>query len=285
MMEFETKKDGIDLATLRQEAFRMVANASAKITPVALEKRLSEELDVNKKQIKSVIRDLVAGGELAYTYEYGSTYLEPSFARPVRVSTHIVLQPPGHRQHAAPDDVVVKIKPGASFGIGNHPTTRLALQGIDVALWGGPALNKTNQTRVLDIGTGSGVLLVTALLCGVQTGLGVDIDACARAEAAGNVRINGLDGRATISGQPLADIHQRFSVIAANLRLPGLKKMQCHINERADTDCFLILSGIREDELDDLTKVYERMRFETIWAANERGWAGVVMRRIQMKKG
>ena len=284
-MQIDTKKDLANVDTLRQFVLKMVTTSPAKITPTTLEKRVVEEFAINKKQIRSVLRDLVASGELAYTYEYGSTYLEPSFAKPVRVSPHIVLQPPEHHYRTGPKDVVVKIKPGASFGIGNHPTTRLALQGIDFALWDGQLLNKKNQTRVLDIGTGSGVLLVTALLCGVQTGLGVDIDACARAEAAGNLRINGLDDRASVSGQSLADIHQRFSTILANLRLPSLKKMQCHINERADTDCLLILSGIRDDERDDLINVYQQIGFETIWAANALGWSGVVLRRIQMKKG
>ena len=278
-MQFDTKKSQVDVHTLRQNAFGIVANSSAKITPVALEKRLFEVFAVNKKQIKSVIRDLVAGGELSYTYEYGSTYLERSFARPVRVSTHIVLQPPGHHYRTGPNDVVVNIKPGASFGAGNHPTTRLALQGIDFTLLGDPVRHKTNPARVLDIGTGSGVLLVTALLCGMQTGLGIDIDACARFEAAENVRINYLDDRAAITGQSLADIHQRFSVILANLRFPSLKKMPRLIDERADADCFLILSGIRDDELDDLLEAYGRIRFEKIWAAHELGWSGIVLRR------
>ena len=164
---------------------------------------MTDTFGINKKQTKSVIRELVAGGELAYTYEYGCTFLERSFAKPVRISKHIVLQPPGHHHPANPKDVVVKIKPGASFGAGNHPTTRLAIQGIEFVLLGDQALDKTNNTSVLDIGTGSGVLLITAILCGMQTGLGIDIDACARVEAAENVRINGLDDRVAFPGNLL----------------------------------------------------------------------------------
>jgi len=282
-MQFETKKDRVDVDTLRENALNIVATSTAKITPVNLEKRLIAEFAVNKRQAKSVIRALVTGGELAYTYEYGCTFLERSFAKPVRVSTHIVLQPPGHHHRFDPNDVVVKIKPGVSFGAGNHPTTRLALQGIEFAFLGDQVLGKTNSADVLDIGTGSGVLLITAILCGMQTGLGVDIDACARVEAAENVRINALEDRAAISGQSLADIHQRFSLILANLRLPSLKKMLSQINEKANTNCFLILSGIRNYELDDLLKVYEQIQFEKIWTGNELGWSGAVLRRPAQK--
>lgn len=279
-MPFDSKKYKTDSDSLCEIALSIVATSSAKITPGKLEKRLCEKFELNKKQIKSVIRDLVARGELTYTYEYGCTFLERSFAKPVRISKHIVLQPPGHHHRSDPKDVVVKIKPGASFGAGNHPTTRLAIKGIEFALLGDQALDKTNNTRVLDIGTGSGVLLITAILCGVQTGLGVDIDACARVEAADNVRINALEDRVSISGQSLAGIRQRFSVILANLRFPSLKKMLIQINERADKNCFLILSGIRDYELDNLLKVYQQIQFEKIWTGNELGWSGVALRRV-----
>ncbi|MBT8368535.1 MAG: 50S ribosomal protein L11 methyltransferase, partial [Deltaproteobacteria bacterium] len=179
----------------------MVTTSPAKITPLALEKRLFEKYELNKKQIKSVIRDLVAAGELSYTYEYGSTYLERSFAKAVRISKHVVLQPLGHHYRSHPNDVVVEIKPGASFGAGNHPTTRLAIKGIEFVLLGGQVVDKRHNTSVLDIGTGSGVLLITAILCGLETGLGIDIDACAQVEAAENVRINGLEDRVVVSGQ------------------------------------------------------------------------------------
>jgi ribosomal protein L11 methyltransferase len=278
-MQSNSRIDTIDADSLPEKVLNIVAASSAKITPVALGKRLLEEFALNKRQVKSVINDLVAGGELIYTYEYGSTFLERSFAKPVRVSKHIVLQPPGHHHSFKPNDVVVKIKPGVSFGAGNHPTTRLAIQGLEFALLGHQDVDKTKHTGVLDIGTGSGVLLITAILCGVQTGLGVDIDACARVEAAENVRINALEDRAAISGRSLADIHQRFSIILANLRFPSLKMMRSRINEKADPNCLLIFSGIRDDELDDLIQVYRHIQFERLWADNELGWSGVVLRR------
>lgn len=279
-MQIISKKFPDDLAVVREYTIRTVVDSPVRITPSALEKMLTDTFGMDRKQIKSVIRELVAGGEIFYTYEYGCTFLERSFARPVRISKHIVLQPPGHHHPANPEDVVVKIKPGASFGAGNHPTTRLAIQGIEFVLLGDKALDKTNNTSVLDIGTGSGVLLITAVLCGMQTGLGIDIEACARVEAAENGRINALEDRVAISGQSLAAIGQRFSVILANLRLPSLKKMLSQIDEKADKNCFLIFSGIRDYELDDFLKVYQQIQFEKVWTGNELGWTGVVLQKI-----
>ena len=278
-MKFDSKKYTIDADSVRERALSIVATSSTKIAPFALEKRLFEEYGINKKKVKSVIRELVADGELAYTYEYGSTFLERSFAKPVRISQHIVLMPPGHHYRAKPNDVVVNIKPGASFGAGNHPTTRLAIKGIEFVLLGDQLVDIKNDSSVLDIGTGSGVLLITAILSGMQTGLGLDIDACARVEAAENVRINGLENRVVISGQSLSGMRQYFSIILGNLRFPSLKKMLCQINERANPNSFLILSGIRDYELDDLLMVYEEIQFKKIWAESELGWSGIVLRR------
>ena len=81
---------------MRKHVLRMVADSLAKIAPSALGKLLFERYGLNKKQIKSVIRDLVDAGELTYTYtyEFGSTFLERSFGKPVRISRYVVLKPP-----------------------------------------------------------------------------------------------------------------------------------------------------------------------------------------------
>ena len=119
---------------VRNHALRIVAESTARVTPPALEKTLIETPGLTKKQVKAVIRYLVSDGELVYTYEFGTTFLELSFHKPVRVSTHVVLKPPGHHYQPESEDVVIQIKPGAAFGDGRHPTSRLAIRGIEYVL-------------------------------------------------------------------------------------------------------------------------------------------------------
>jgi ribosomal protein L11 methyltransferase len=222
---------------------------------------------------------MVVSGDLTYTYEFGCTFLELSFAKPVRISKHFVLQPPGLQPSSAPDDVVVRIKAGAAFGAGNHPTTRLAIKGIEFVLHDCHISDRELNSNVLDIGTGSGVLLISAVLGGFKSGLGIDIDACARAEAAANASINGIKNRVSITGESLADIRQRFSMILANLRYPTLRRLRFQIKERTEPNCFLVLSGIRDHERDDLINCYQEIQFRKLWVANELGWSGVVLRK------
>jgi ribosomal protein L11 methyltransferase len=269
-----------DIQTIFTDVIATIVSSPTKITPTVLGKFIFERYGLNKKQIKTVIRDLVFSGELTYTYEFGSTFLERSFTKPVRISRYVVLTPPAYPYRSKPQDVLVQIKPGAAFGIGNHPSTRLAIKAIEFVLLGDQALDKRKDSTVLDIGTGSGVLILTAVLGGMDGGLGIDIDSCARVEAAANVKVNGLENRIMISGQALETIDQRFSMVLANLRYPSLKKLFARLTEITDKRGTLILAGIRNGEMDDLLEVYTKTHFRCLWTVSELGWAGMVLQKV-----
>jgi ribosomal protein L11 methyltransferase len=275
-----------DVQTISSDVIAAISSSTAKITPSVLKKRLAERYGLNKQQIKTVIRELVFSAELTYTYECGHTFLERSFTKPVRISRHIVLTPPNHLHLPKPKDVIVQIKPGASFGIGNHPSTRLAIKAIEFLLSSDSAIMRQKDRTVLDIGTGSGVLILTAVLGGMSEGLGIDIESCARVEAAENVKINGLEDRIIISGQSLATIDQRFTLVLANLRYPSLKKLFARITDVTENRGALILSGIKNGEVDDLLEVYTKTYFKALWTATEFGWASVVLqKKVPKQKG
>jgi len=265
---------------VRNHALRIVAESTVRVTPPALEKTLIDTQGLTKKQVKAVIRDLVSDGELVYTYEFGSTFLEPSFNKPVRVSTHVVLKPPGHHYQPESEDVVIQIKPGAAFGDGRHPTSRLAIRGIEYVLkkiksdWPG------DQSRVLDIGTGSGVLVITAVRMGIYKGLGIDIDPSVRFEARENVLLNRLGDRIEISDQDLETIDGHFDLVTANLRYPTLKKICPYLKKITHPNGVIIFSGIRHPELPGLIKAYTRKNFEFLWKDEIRDWVGVVFKSI-----
>jgi ribosomal protein L11 methyltransferase len=228
--------------------------------------------------VRAALRDLVADGELAYTHEHGRTFLEPSFDRSVRVGRRIVLSPPGRPVSLQPGDVLIRIRPGASFGGGRHPTTRLALRAIEEVLRRPEnAAAAAAGGEVLDIGAGTGVLAIAAVLLGCTGGMGLDIDPCAVAEARENVRLNGLDGGIEIADRPLEGIDRRFRLVAANLRLPTLAGLAPRLASLTAGGGNVVLSGIRVEECDELLSVYSRS-FECIWRAEEFEWAGMALK-------
>ncbi|MFO7707502.1 MAG: 50S ribosomal protein L11 methyltransferase [Desulfobacterales bacterium] len=245
-------------------------------TPADILLHLSQELPVSRVSVQAAIRELVADGELAYTHEHGRTFLEPSFDRAVRVGRRLVLAPPDRAGSSENDDLVIRIRPGVSFGAGRHPTTRLALRAIEAAVIG----TRRPAGGVLDIGTGSGVLAIAAVKLGLAGGIGLDIDPCALAEARENVRLNGFEGRIEISDQGLESIDRSFTLVAANLRLPTLVNLASRIELLTESHGALVVSGIRTEERSEIEAAYGKRGFSSVWSAEEYDWAGTLMRKM-----
>jgi ribosomal protein L11 methyltransferase len=251
--------------------------AGRRQTPADILKTLSHLPSFPKSAVQEAIRELVASGALAYSAEHGRTFLEPSFDRPVRVSERIVLSPPGRDVPSGPGGIVVRLRPGAAFGVGRHPTTRLALRGIEFALTRDGAVRKRAGSSVLDIGTGSGVLVIAAVKLGIENGVGLDIDPCAVAEAAQNVSLNGLTGRIEISDRGLERIDGVFSLVVANLRPPTLERLAVAIAALTMPGGALVVSGVQQEEQAAVFAAYGRQRFECAWSVAEDRWMGLVL--------
>ena len=273
-----------DIPTAGQAAIEMIAGSYIKITPLILKKFLSQTLGLNRQEIKTVIKKLVASREITYTYEYGTTFLEISFNKPVRISDRITLSPPECAFMPQPGEVVVKIRSGASFGAGQHPTTRLALRGLDFTLQNQRCLSYEISAGLLDIGTGSGVLAIAGVKLGIKKALGIDIASCSRFEARANVSLNMLADAVEIDDLALESITKRYDVITANLRFPTLMRLCAKLSEITSDNGFIVLSGVKTDELDALLETYHAKGFVCIWRGNSKDWIGAVFKKSEKKK-
>ena len=270
----------MDSDRIEKAILERIGASSIRLSPRQLEKILSATYGLDRNHAKTLLKALVARGDLEYTYEFGSTYLVPSFNKPVRISDHVVVKPPGHRFKPDRNDVVVQIRPGAAFGGGRHPTTRLSVRAVDHVLKTIKPDWLNTDCSVLDIGTGSGILAMVAVCLGVRTGLGIDIDRCAVAEAAENVDLNQLHDRLVISDRKIETVDAVYSLVTANLRYPSLKNLYRPIVGFTDTGGQVVLSGFRSHEMRDLLKLYTGHHFETLWKDEELEWAVIVLHKI-----
>ncbi len=115
-----------------------------------------------------------------------------------RVGRRTIIKPPWQAYDRQPDDLVVEIDPGMAFGTGLHPTTRLCLQLME------DRLDPAQHHKVLDLGTGSGILAIAAGRLGVPYILGLDTDEVAIRAARQNVTLNGLDDQIEMEAGSLA---------------------------------------------------------------------------------
>jgi ribosomal protein L11 methyltransferase len=263
--------------TIHHNILQMIEDHAKKITSRDLEKKIVQRISVRRREFQAALKALVAAGELAYTNLYGCTFIEKSFNRPVRVGSRVILTPPERHPVLDGSDIAVMLQPGASFGCGQHPTTRLAIQGIEYALETRRISDGIPNATLLDIGTGSGVLAICALKMGIHRAIGTDMDPCAIAEAGENAKINGLSQRFTVLDVPAEEISGQFHLITANLRYPTLARLCPYIATHIPENGAAIFSGIREAEADEIKSIYAGRNLACRWEKSENRWAGLVL--------
>ena len=132
---------------------------------------------------------------------------------------------------------VISLDPGAAFGTGSHATTSLCLEILEKRV--------TNDTTVLDIGTGSGILAIAADLLGAKSAIGVDIDAQSVKTAIANAEINGVSEKTEFLVGDLAEkISGKYDIVCANIVADVVMRLFDNVADFMKDDGILIVSGI-----------------------------------------
>jgi len=268
----------IENETLKQRILELILNTDRKLSQSSIENILSLELNIKRKKLRKAIIGLISAGELEYTYVFGSSYIEKSFNRPVRISSSVIVKPYNRTCPLLNSDIMIDIFPGVSFGSGEHPTTRLSVQGIEYALKSQKLIHDFHDSTILDIGTGSGILAIAALKFGIETGIGIDTDPCSISEAKKNAQINGLENRIRILNAS-EQIDGTFSFITANLRFPDIMNLFPVISKNSKTGAPVVLSGIRPDEINAVVDRYTKNTFKCLLKFEEKNWSCLVLQK------
>jgi ribosomal protein L11 methyltransferase len=170
----------------------------------------------------------------------------------VRIGRRLVVKPTWELFSPEKGDVVVVLDPGMAFGTGTHGTTRLCLEALAFRFDQAPP-----PQRVLDVGTGSGILAIAAAALGAVRVVACDIDPTARDTARENSYLNGVEERLEITDRPLEELEGRFDVVLANILAEENIRLAPELTAKLANGGTLILSGIlREKE----TLVIEALR-------------------------
>jgi ribosomal protein L11 methyltransferase len=259
--------------------FEIISSSETKITPRDLENFITHRFSLTKNEAKVFLKALIMDEVLCYTYEFGRTCIETSFNKPVQLSKHVVIKPPDRHYELKKGEVVVNMVEGASFGTGRHPTTRLSVRGIEAAMAEFQLTGNAGPSSCVDLGTGTGILVITAVLLGMDRGVGVDIDPLAVSEALENVRLNGLAGKIQIYSQSVEKINGTYPLIIANLRYTALIRLFPILSAMLEENGFLVMSGIKSEELANVLTVYDESGYRVIYREEELGWAGISLKK------
>jgi len=172
---------------------------------------------------------------------------------------------------AAPAAGAIRLVDGEAFGTGLHPTTALCLDAIE-ALTGDRL-----PGRMLDVGTGSGILALAALHLGVPHATGVEIDAAALPVAAANARLNGVTDRLTlVRGGPQV-VDGMWPLVVANIRAGELMELAPTLTRRVASRGCLVLSGIPASAADEVARSYQRYGMTSAVVTVQDGWVALTL--------
>jgi ribosomal protein L11 methyltransferase len=174
------------------------------------------------------------------------------FAGPIVVNDELVIRPAWVETAHAPGVTVIAIEPAGSFGLGDHPTTRLSAD----AVW---RVTRPGD-QVLDVGCGSGVLAIAAVLRGARSAVAIDVAEAAREATEHNARAHGVGDRIEASCSPLADIDETFEVVVANILAPTLVELADDLQRVLTPGGRLIVSGILAGRYDHVLDALAPLR-------------------------
>jgi len=191
---------------------------------------------------------------------------------PQKIGSKIVVKPTWRDYRADNDEVVIELDPGMAFGTGTHPTTALCVGLVEKHLKKGDSF--------LDVGTGSGILMMAAAKLGAGRVCGVDKDEMAVNIAASNLRLNGIQPqnfRVSV-GNLIEETNEIYDIVAANILTHVILDLLTDIRRVMKDAGIFICSGIIEKHEEKVVSSMKNIGFEILEVRSKDEWRSIAGR-------
>lgn len=184
---------------------------------------------------------------------------------PIPMTDNLTIIPDWAEYSPRKNEHIIRIEPGIAFGTGDHPTTRLAIQAM--------AQHLTPNSTVFDVGTGSGIIALSAGALGAHSVTAFDLDETATANARNHVAMNQLESVVTVQTNNLLEgVTETASLIVANIITPILLRLLDDAYRCLEPKGVFIMSGIQEDEEQTLMDAASAVGFINLSTTTENNW-------------
>lgn len=217
--------------------------------------------------------------DIVYTidfYEYDEEDYQNSWKKYLfteKVSERFVVKPTWREYEPKEDELIIELDPGRAFGTGSHPTTSLCLKLMEE--------NIKEGDSVIDVGTGSGILMIAADRLGASEVYGTDIDELAVESAKENLELNGIsEDRAKVYlGNLISVVNgKKFDVVVANILADVLLILLNDISKVVKKDGLVIFSGIIDEKCELLKREVEALGMEILEVKADKEWRAMLIK-------
>ena len=300
-MQIDDPMDAVDIAEHRElykydyineEIARAAEEAEAGADAITITLYFEDDEEGQQKldEAKALLDSLKADPGTDVAYETAATgddsewlYKWQEHFRPTKVGERIVVKPGWEDYEAADGELVIEMDPGMAFGSGLHETTSMCIKALEKDLGDGSerAYDPSRYPiKVLDVGTGTGILAMAAVLLGADEALGIDIDDEAVRVANENIAKNGLEGRISIMRGNLMDgIDYEPDIIVANLMADLVMMLSPAAAAQLRPGGLYITSGILDIKEEVVKKAIEDAGFDIIEVLADGEWRAIVASR------
>lgn len=193
------------------------------------------------------------------------------YFKPFAVGKKLAVCPSWEKYENRENRKVIHLDPGAAFGTGTHATTSLCMELLEKYTNG--------STTVLDIGTGSGILCISALLLGAKSAFGVDIDEMSVKTAKENAKRNGVEEKCDFTVGDLAkSVTGRYNIVCANIVADVVIRLMDNVADYMEKDGILIISGIIDTRKTDVEAAAEKHGFKIAEHLSREEWQAYVLK-------
>lgn len=237
------------------------------------------ELARAKDTIGSVIRFLEDQGDHEASYGFAVyeqltddqdwLYKWQEYFKPTKVSEKFIVKPTWEEYEGKTGELVIEIDPGMAFGTGTHETTSMCLRALEKYV--------QPNSKVLDVGCGSGILAIGAALLGSKEALGIEIDQDAVEIAKSNVELNKLQDKIDIRCGDLTNgVDYKVDIVVANLMADLVIKLTPDVSKHLKPGGIYISSGILNDKEEIVSEAITAAGFTIKEVLHDGEWCAIV---------
>ncbi|EQK41930.1 50S ribosomal protein L11 methyltransferase [Paraclostridium bifermentans] len=267
------KKHEYDWDFVEEEIFNSGYDGVIIKTYITEERDVSDDIKLIKEKIEGLKEFGIDVGEaiveLSQVDEEDWANEWKNYYKPTKIGEKIVVKPTWEDYEANDTDLIIELDPGMAFGTGTHETTSMCIRELEKYV--------KPESKVFDIGCGSGILAIAAAKLGAKDVLAVDLDEVAVKVSKENIELNKVEGSVNaLHGNLMEVVKDKADIVVANIIADIIKILAKDIKQFMKDDAVFISSGIIHAKVDEVKEALTQNGLEIVHVESLGEWNAIV---------